>query len=72
MFIFKKSVRITIGVILITVGIILGFVPFVPGVVLVVFGLQIAGLGFLFPEKFRKAGRRIRDKIKELFINRNS
>lgn len=63
----KKSTKIVIGLFLIILGFVMGFVPFVPGVVFVVIGLEIAGLGFLFPKKFRSAWNDISGKLREMF-----
>jgi uncharacterized protein YqgC (DUF456 family) len=65
--IFKKGVRIAVGVFLIIIGLILSFVPFLPGIVLIVVGLEISGLSFLYPQSIKKARNKFYAKAKNLF-----
>ncbi len=56
-----------LGVLCILWGVIALFTPFTPGAWLIFIGMELLGMGFLLPERFRGSAKRIKDKIQSKF-----
>ena len=62
----KSPARKIAGIILIIIGFLALITPFTPGSWLALMGLELLGLGFLIPKRFRK----VWDKWKESVLGR--
>lgn len=63
----KKSLRITVGTILVLLGLVGLMFPVIPGIIPLAIGLELIGLGTLIPPRIRKLWKKeLREKAEKI------